>query len=317
MKSVRLLIAIALTTAALCAPGELRAQAQTPPSQYFPQTGHTVRGGFLQFFNAHGGLEIFGYPMTIEFNEGGQLVQYFQRARMEAHPASPNPVWLGSLASELGYSEPPIPTGNAPSANDPNRRYFSETGHTIAYSFLQYFDAHGGLELFGYPITEFQWENGRLVQYLQRARMEWHPEFPENQRVQLGNLGEIYATTRLDPSVLRPDPALAVSDAQRIASLRATAFLQWAITRPTGQQTLYVYVLDQRGQPVQGAAVTAVVRFSSGDRSMALASTDANGYTQAPFDLGQLDPGQLVVVRVRASWAALATETQTSFLAWW
>jgi hypothetical protein len=316
MKSVRSFVAIALATTALCAPVEPRALAQTPPSQYFPQTGLTVRGDFLQFFNTHGGLEIFGYPLTVEFVQGGQLVQYFQRARMEARPAGPDPVRLGSLATELGYGAPSI-SENIRSINDPNRRYFRETGHTVAYSFLQYFDAHGSLDIFGYPITEFQWENGRLVQYFQRARMEWHPEFPENQRVQLGNLGEIYATTRLDPSVLRPDPALAVPDAQRIASLRATAFLRWAVTRPTGQQTLYVYVLDQRGQPVQGAPVTAVVRFPSGDRSMTLAATNADGYTQATFDLGQLDPGQLVVVEASASWAALAAETQTSFFVWW
>jgi hypothetical protein len=239
MKSVRSFVAIALATTALCAPVEPRALAQTPPSQYFPQTGLTVRSDFLQFFNTHGGLEIFGYPLTVEFVQGGQLVQYFQRARMEARPAGPDPVRLGSLATELGYGAPSI-SENIRSINDPNRRYFRETGHTVAYSFLQYFDAHGSLDIFGYPITEFQWENGRLVQYFQRARMEWHPEFPENQRVQLGNLGEIYATTRLDPSVLRPDPALAVPDAQRIASLRATAFLRWAVTRPTGGRALSV-----------------------------------------------------------------------------
>ncbi len=319
MKSARLLLVTTLAVVALCAAGARGVQAQSPTGQYFPQTGHMVQGDFLRFFNAHGGLEIFGYPLTGEFIEGGRLVQYFQRARMEARPENPDPlkVVLGPLASELGYSEAPIPAASIPPANDPYRRYFRETGHTTGYGFLSYFDARGGLNVFGYPITEFKWENGRIVQYFQRARMEWHPELPSGQRVQLGNLGEIYATTRLDPSLLQPPPGQISSGVQQITALRAIASLQWAVTRPTGQQTLYVYVLDQRGKPVPGAVVLTSVRFPSGDKSVTLPATDANGYAQMTFDLGTLNPGQLVVVQVRASWAALAAETQTSFLVWW
>jgi hypothetical protein len=319
MKSARVLVAIVLAVAALCVAGALSVQAQAPTSQYFPQTDHTVQGDFMRFFNTRGGLEIFGYPLTGELLEGGRLVQYFQRTRMETRPENPDPlkVVLGSLATELGYSEPPIPAASIPPANDPQCRYFTATGHTTGYAFLSYFDTHGGLEIFGYPITEFKWENGRIVQYFQRARMEWHPQLPPGQRVQLGNLGEVYVTTRLDPSLLQPPSGQILTNIQQITDLYAIASLRWAITRPTGQQTLHVYVLDQRGKPVSGAAVGAIVRFPSGDRNVALPATDANGYTQAAFDLGRLNPGQLVVVQVRAAWAAVLAETQTSFLVWW
>jgi hypothetical protein len=317
MRRIQLLITIALVAAALT--GALSVQAQAPASQYFPQTGHTVQGDFLRFFNTRGGLEIFGYPLTEVFIENGRQVQYFQKARMEAHPENPDPrkVELGRLGTELGYAMPPIPAAEIPPANDPNRRYYSETGHTLVYAFLNYFDAHGGLEILGYPITEFKLENGRYVQYLQRARMEWHPELPSDQRVQLGRLGEIYATTRLDPSLLQPGAAALASNAPQITSLDATASLRYAITGPSGQQTLHVYVLDQRGKPVQGAASVAVVRFPSGDQSETLPPTDENGHSQVSFDLGQLNPGQSVVVQVQALWAALVTETQTSFFVWW
>ncbi len=317
MRRIQLLITIALVASALN--GVLRVQAQTPASQYFPQTGHTVQGDFLRFFNARGGLEIFGYPLTEVFIENGRQVQYFQKARMEAHPENPDPrkTELGMLGTQLGYGEPPIPTADIPPANDPNRRYYSETGHTIVYAFLRYFDLHGGLEILGYPITEYKQENGRYVQYLQRARLEWHPELPPDKRVQLGNLGEIYATTRLDPSLLQPGPAALAPNVPQITSLLATASLRYAVTGQTGQQTLHVYVLDQRGKPVQGAASVAVVRFPSGDRSETLPPTDVNGHSQVSFDLGELDPGQSVVVQVKASWAVRVTQTQTSFFVWW
>lgn len=317
MRRIRLLVTIALVAAALTR--AVSVQAQTPASQYFPQTGHTVQGDFLRFFNTRGGLEIFGYPLTEGFIENGRWVQYFQKARMEAHPENPDQrqVELGLLGTQLGYGEPSIPAGEIPPANDPNRRYYSETGHTIVYAFLDYFDTHGGLDILGYPITEFKLENGRYVQYLQRARMEWHPELPSDQRVQLGKLGEIYATTRLAPSLLQPGSAALAPDVPQITSLDATASLRYAITGQSGQQTLHVYVLDQRGQPVQGAASVAVVRFPAGDRTETLPPTDANGHSQVSFDLGQLNPGQLVVIQVKASWAALVTQTQTSFFVWW
>lgn len=293
-------------------------RAQAPTSQYFPQTGYTVRGDFLRFFNGHGGLEIFGYPLTGEFVEGGRSVQYFTRARMEARPenAEPYRVALGPLASELGYGDPPIPAASIPPANDPNRRYFRETGHTTGYAFLSYFDAHGGPDILGFPITEFKLENGRIVQYFQRTRMEWHPEFPPGQRVQLGELGQVYATIRLPSSVLQP-PSDQITPAAQVTAIRTIASLRWAISKPTGQQTLHVYVLDQRGRPMSGAAVSAVVSFPTGDKNVTLGPTDADGHTQVVFDLGKLAAGQSVVVHVQASWAALVADTQTSFFVWW
>jgi outer membrane protein assembly factor BamB len=76
---------------------------------YFTETGHNVGGAFLEFFAANGGLEVFGLPLTEEFEEprpdGGATlrVQYFQRARMEHHPenaGTPYAVQLGLLGTE-------------------------------------------------------------------------------------------------------------------------------------------------------------------------------------------------------------------------
>jgi vancomycin resistance protein YoaR len=53
---------------------------------YFPQTGHTLGGAFEWFWQSHGGLAIFGYPISEEFVEQGVLVQYFERARFEYRP---------------------------------------------------------------------------------------------------------------------------------------------------------------------------------------------------------------------------------------
>ena len=60
------------------------------------------RYGFYQFWEAHGGLFIFGYPITDEITEDGRTVQYFERARFELHPTpGGNTVMLGRVGAEL------------------------------------------------------------------------------------------------------------------------------------------------------------------------------------------------------------------------
>lgn len=65
-------------------------------------------------------------------------------------------------------------------------RYYSETGHTLAAEFVDYFDLHGGLELLGYPITDAfvdPW-TGLLIQYTQNSRLELYPD-PDSSTMQV------------------------------------------------------------------------------------------------------------------------------------
>jgi hypothetical protein len=82
------------------------------PSISFPETGHGLRGGFLKYWQSHGGLAQQGYPISDMFPEksalNGQVytVQYFQRAMFEYHPenAAPNDILLSQLGT-LRYRE--------------------------------------------------------------------------------------------------------------------------------------------------------------------------------------------------------------------
>jgi LPXTG-site transpeptidase (sortase) family protein len=71
--------------------------------------------------------------------------------------------------------------------------YFAETGHTLAYNFRQFYDRQGGLPIFGLPISEVFLDDGRPVQYFERARLEWHAPLA---RVQAGHLGRWAARSR-------------------------------------------------------------------------------------------------------------------------
>jgi hypothetical protein len=79
---------------------------------YDSVTGHTLRNSpapFRDFWLNNGGLEVFGRPLSEQFQEvnaaDGQTywVQYFERQRMEWHPNQPDPryrVLLGLLGNE-------------------------------------------------------------------------------------------------------------------------------------------------------------------------------------------------------------------------
>ena len=67
-----------------------------PTMVWFTETQHNVPNDFYGYWSAHGGLGQFGYPIGEPFMqqlENGKLyqVQYFERARFEAHPENPPP----------------------------------------------------------------------------------------------------------------------------------------------------------------------------------------------------------------------------------
>ena len=160
-----------------------------------PETDYTISDEFLAFWEQHGGLAIFGHPITNAFDEvsliDGQVyrVQYFERQRFELHPENGEPytVLLGLLGVETVPGTGPYPRAE-PNLND-GCQFFEPTGHNVCGRFLTYWREHGGLAIFGYPITEEVTENGLTVQYFERARFEHHPDNDPPYDVLLGLLG--------------------------------------------------------------------------------------------------------------------------------
>ena len=171
-------------------------------SRTFPETGHTVKGRFLQYWDTHGGLAQQGYPISEEMQEKSDTdgktytVQYFERAVFEAHPENqaPNDVLLSLLGNFLYKQKYP---NGAPGqqASTTNAVKFSQTGHSLGGKFRTYWETHGGLAQQGYPISdEFQERsdlNGKTytVQYFERAVFELHPENQAPYDVLLSQLG--------------------------------------------------------------------------------------------------------------------------------
>jgi hypothetical protein len=168
----------------------------TATALFFPQTQHAVGGAFLKYWTNNGGLARLGFPVTeetqIKNKDTGQMqtVQFFERVRMEYHPENAGTqyeVLLGQLGRELAGNRTDAPfqgvlASTKNELSDDGALYFPETKHTVSNSFRLYWQANGGLPIFGYPLSQEFTErnpddgNTYTVQYFERTRFEWHPE---------------------------------------------------------------------------------------------------------------------------------------------
>ncbi len=202
-----ILLALALSGCRGTYPAEYLLDDPSPPFHCFTVTGHTVSGNFLRYFEAMGGVESLGYPITEPFTQEGRQVQYFEYARLEDHPDNPDGpvIKLSTLGERLGRRQPPISPSQRPPASERSSRYYPQMGHAVNGDFLGYFDQHGGLDRFGFPIAEPLVVEGKLVQDFQRARMIWYLARPPGNRVTLEPIGRVYFEAQaLDLTLLAP-----------------------------------------------------------------------------------------------------------------
>jgi hypothetical protein len=292
-------------------------------SVYFPQTGFTVQGEFLEKYqNAADPLLLYGYPITDAFiapdssPAAGLLVQYFQKARFEYHPenASGERVVVSPLGIYL-YELEQLDSKPISAASHPACRYFVATQHQTCYAFLKFFDANGGVEQFGNPISEIITLNGQLVQYFEKARFEWHPERPSGKRVSLTNLGQIYFNFY---EKIIPKPITEGSIVNDVLDLKVRSFVKNAVVPTNGAQTIFVIVTDQKSRPVNGAQVTLTLTPTGGQsRYLAMPVTNAKGVTSVAIPLTDLPIG-VVEVQVTVNYSStLQKQTVTSFRVWY
>jgi hypothetical protein len=290
------------------------APAEAAPKFCFPQVPDCITSRFASFWQANGGLAVFGLPLTASRNEkvGDQRykTQYLERARFELHPENQAPydVLLGRIGVDRlmaqGRDWQTFPKDD-PSAP----HYFVETGHAIAPQFWGFWSRNGlefdgkpkakslaeSLALFGYPISGLQMEqasdgNSYLTQWYERARFEYHPENRAPYDVLLGRLGAEALEAKLQPP---PPPGLPGIPAPsgncvRNAEPAAEGIQAW-VTDPTprapGTVTSLCARLIVNGAVVPGAQVTAVAHFDEGDASYGPASTGADGVAQIDFNI--------------------------------
>ncbi len=201
------------------APSTVHAAPPAQAERCFPETTQCISGRFRTYWEEHGALAVFGYPLgpaeQQENADTGQtyLTQWFERARFEWHPENrpPYDVLLGRLGNDRLLEGAVVWQKQSREAG-PQRGclWFVETGFNVCdqapgAGFKSYWQTHGlidrqlnpyarSLALFGFPlssafITTNEQGDRVLTQWFERARFEWHPGKPRAFRVLLGLLG--------------------------------------------------------------------------------------------------------------------------------
>ncbi len=242
MRRVRLAVLVALLLLGLVPLGPWGARPAAAAPACFPQNNRCMDGAFRDFWQAHGGLEILGLPISQAFIDSrGLIVQYYERAIFEWHPENgPNyQVLLTRLGAERLGTRPERAALPQQPCVPPACALLAETRHTVRDAFLQYWQSQGGLAVFGFPLTEEFIEQNPTdnkpytVQYFERNRFEYHPEHVGTRHaVLLGLLGgEAYRAQlalAANPAVPVPDYARVIGLPQRliIPSLKVDAAIE-------------------------------------------------------------------------------------------
>jgi ABC-type transport system substrate-binding protein len=255
------------------------ADAQTQ-EQVRKLNGFEVSGRFLEVWSAQGSeqrsIYVNGLPITprrpeISLADGKTYeTQWFERASYEAHPENkpPHDVLLGLLGSRIAegrgvlnsetgraryFADQPFVSIERPVGIEAEgKMWFPETGHILAGKFLQYWQQYGGLQQFGFPISEEFEEvsptDGKpyTVQYFERNRFELHPGKPAPYEVELGLLG-----VQLFGQQAVPTGQLPIAPPKGVTSARDT-YVEGSMQEP---QTL---ACSRAGSPVQERFCSAI-----------------------------------------------------------
>jgi hypothetical protein len=285
-------------------------QAQSTDVQFFPETGHSIRGLFLQFYkSAKDPQLVYGYPITEQMvSRDGKTVQYFQRARFEL--TNIQSVQLTALGSLTHQAKSPL------TINNPNACQMYPTGFPVCLTFLDFYKANGGPAQFGNPISPFELSDGLIVQYFEAARFEWRADRPADQRVVISDLGRIYFDQLKEDSARLSPIGPPNNTINPVLSLSVRAFVLKAVTFRSGQQTIYIIVQDQVGKPVTNAIGRALVRLPDGTNTEIPFTTNDSGIAVVSFNFSSQKSGELVPIEVTVDYQGVTGATKTSFMIW-
>jgi hypothetical protein len=288
--------------------------AQSADIQFFPETGHNIKGDFLHFYKSVRDPKlIFGYPITEQItSKDGKTVQYFQRARFELRTDLPESqrVQLTPLGQATYKRLEQVILNNSAGCD-----LFS-TGYSVCFAFLDFFKANGGAAQFGNPISPFEFHENLIVQYFEKARFEWRADRPEGQRVVLTDLGRLYFDqSGEDQAHLKPVNPLDAT-INPILSIKVRAFVAKSVTRSKGQQTVYVIVQSQTGQAVSNTTGKATVHWPDGRSEDYFFTTNGSGLGTVTFNFEDQKQGELVLIDIAVAYQGLPGTTRTSFRIW-
>lgn len=297
---------------AACGDGLTEAGLPTAVSE----AGIPVAAEFQEFYAAYGGRAVLGEPITELFTAGAaeRPLQYFQNVRLE-YDATTGKVVVSPLGAwELGGLNEQV---LAPVSADGVVRSFPHSRFTVQDEFLRFYEEKAGGVLLGLPLSAQLNVDGLRVQYFENGRLEWHPEAPASQRVQLSGLGQAHFDTEMAFTYQEMRPARPVSSAG-VGKVMLSAYVKAPILYDGEAQTLYVTVRTPGEDPVSNVVVEVAVSVDDEVQTVRSVPTNELGQVVLPLDFA-IPPGKDVVLRLTAlnENGRFLGETVLTYKTWW
>lgn len=145
------------------------------------------------------GLDFTGFAISPPIKDfDGRLIVIFENVVIAIQPESEGGVSLLPLPQRLGI----LPQGMVANEDDETKTFLSldgDKGHHILRSFMNYIDAHGGLDLIGLPIGEpLEWEKGSIRQCFEKVCLIEDRQIEGLYRIRPSPLGFEYASLYFD-----------------------------------------------------------------------------------------------------------------------
>ena len=286
-----------------------------------------VDSQFETFYRENELASLFGEPYSsvvlvqpyTPFSEesGGNAdikAQYFNGGRLELNPETGmvEIAMLGHWAYE-GLGVPNVVEG----LPDGEMRCFENT-ICIQGAFLDFYSQKNGETLFGLPISPQLNEGDLRVQYFENVRLEWHPEAPVGQQVQVGLIGRAhYLYTVYDPRIIVARPL----DDIELDAVEVTAAVRAPIMYADDEQVIYVLVeTTDRKNTVEGMEIGLDVTHNGETYSQEISEkTSGTGTIQVVVDLPNFTPGEEVQIEIFAysQDGNVIGSTLLTFQTWW
>jgi hypothetical protein len=272
--------------------------------QVSPDSSIPVAPEFTDFYEQNGGVATIGLPISGIFEFDELQVQYFQRMRLEIDVGQ-NRIQITPLGTHF-WDDKDI-AANA----------------VIVGEFLEFYEMHGGADVFGAPLSNQFVEGERWVQYFENGMLEWHPDNPAAARVQVAELGRVH--------YLRSGAIQAHRDQtsrNHLAPLTHTSFagviLNASVSSPVlyggEEQSLHVEAVTQEGLPVANQIVRIILSYNKNEpRNLPEQRTNDEGKLDVRLIVPDAEPGETVQVQVNimSTLGEILGSQAVTYRIWW
>ena len=249
---------------------------------------YTIDDAFLPYYQSlKSPAFLIGQANSLAFidPESGNLVQYFQKARLEQQQGSNGKKTiavtpLGSFFMQQAQGQQV--------AIDSHCIIYPDTDFPICGAFLTFYETNETAYI-GKPISNIYLSDDRFIQYYDNVMLVWNPQAPSQYQVTVANLGELYLSS-YEPQhkeiTIAENPALMIPEMSNSSDIRVEVSFDHPFIQHTHPQTIFIQAFTPENTPLQGADVLVTVFFpAQPPYTLRPGSTDENGILSFTFQI--------------------------------